>query len=50
MGKLTKPRMESILVMYIDTVRVQTSKDDLSLDCIVAFELLGGSSKNGMSV
>ena len=35
-GKLTKPRMEDMLVMYGNNVRVQTAKETLRLDCIVA--------------
>ena len=40
-GKITKPRMASILMMYGKTVRIQTSKETLRLDCIFALNALG---------
>ena len=40
-GKLNKPRMEEILVVYGKTVRVHTAKDTLRLDCIVALNASG---------
>ena len=39
--KPTNPRMASVLVMYGKTVRVQTSKETLKLDFIVALNALG---------
>ena len=39
-GNLTKPRMASILVMYGNTVRVNTEKDTLRLDFIFTFNAL----------
>ena len=50
MVNLTKPRMESILVMYRNTVRVQKSKETSRFNGIVTFERLGGYSDNGMAV
>ena len=48
-GNLTKPRMTEILVMYVNTVRVQTSKETLRLDCIFTLNA-PGVLKNGVVV
>ena len=48
-GNITKPRMAAILVMYRNNVRVQTPKDILRLDCIVALNA-SGVLKNGTVV
>ena len=48
-GKLTKPRMAAILVMYGKLVRVQTPKEIFLLDCIVALNA-SGVLKNGTVV
>ena len=45
-GKLTKPRMEDILVVYGNTDIVQTAKETLQLDCIVLLNA-SGVLKNG---
>ena len=37
-GKLTKPRISAILVMYRKNVRVQTAKETLRFDFIVALK------------
>ena len=37
MGKLAKPRMAAMLVVYGNTVRVQTANETLRLDCIVEY-------------
>ena len=46
---ITKPRMSEILVIYGKTFRVQTSKETLRLDCIVALNA-SGVLKNGAVV
>ena len=48
-GNITKPRMSEILVIYGKTFRVQTSKETLRLDCIVALNA-SGVLKNGAVV
>ena len=40
-GNLTKPRMAAMLVMYGNTIRVQRTKENFLLDCIVALNALG---------
>ena len=48
-GKLTKPRMEYMLVMYGNNVRLQTAKETLRLDFIVVMNA-SGFFKNGAVV
>ena len=48
-GNLTKTRMAAMLDMYGKTVRVQTAKETLLLDCIVALNA-SGVLKNGAVV
>ena len=47
--KLVKPRISAMLVMYVKTVRVQTAKENLRLDCTVALNA-SGFLKNGVVV
>ena len=49
MVKLANPRMSEMLVIYINNVRVQTYKETLRLDFIVALNALG-VLKNGAVV
>ena len=44
-GKITKPRMEVMILMYRKTVKVQTAKDTLWLDCIVDVNASGFLNK-----
>ena len=40
-GNLTKTRMSAMLVVYRNTIIVQTSKETLRLDCIVTLNASG---------
>ena len=48
-GNLTNPRMVEMLAMYRNTVKVQTAKEILQLDCIAALNA-SGVLKNGVVV